>query len=198
MDLLGSGEVSATVDGWLKEHTVELKKTDEWRLPFTLDATTPRASFRLEMEQAVANLHTDCAVNILDAGGQAVRQTGEQIRARRRNQDGVRPARQLDVAHGRLVRRVEQLGPHRMAGECLKGHRRDEFERGRRHHNPHLGAGRGGARPQGRLEEEEPDVVVPVVAEKRERLQKDAHGAETLAPACTESTVACRTEPRHL
>jgi hypothetical protein len=70
------GEAAATVDGWIKEHAVELEKTDEWTLPFTLDRVTPRASFRLEMDESVANLHTDCAVNILDASGRAVRQTG--------------------------------------------------------------------------------------------------------------------------
>jgi subtilisin family serine protease len=67
------GDVSARIEGWQKEHTVELSETDEWTLPFTLDTTTPRASFHLVMDEAVANLHTDCAVNILDASGKAVR-----------------------------------------------------------------------------------------------------------------------------
>ncbi len=67
------GQASAAVEGWQKEHTVELSETDEWTLPFTLDRTTPRASFHLVMDAAVANLHTDCAVNILDSSGKAVR-----------------------------------------------------------------------------------------------------------------------------
>ncbi len=70
------GDAHAGLEGWLKTHTVDLEETDEWSLPFTLDATTPRASFHLVMDEAVANLHTDCAVNILDASGRAVRQTG--------------------------------------------------------------------------------------------------------------------------
>jgi len=69
------GQASATIGGWQKEHTVELSETDEWTLPFTLDGTTPRASFHLVMDEAVANLHTDCAVNILDGSGRAVRQS---------------------------------------------------------------------------------------------------------------------------
>jgi hypothetical protein len=70
------GRVEAGVEGWLKQHDVELKDTDEWTLGFSLDQTTPRASFHLTMDEAVANLHTDCAVNILDGDGRAVRQTG--------------------------------------------------------------------------------------------------------------------------
>jgi hypothetical protein len=67
------GEARAVVEGWQKEHTVELSETDQWTLPFTLDRTTPRASFHLEMAEEVANRHTDCAVNILDSSGKAVR-----------------------------------------------------------------------------------------------------------------------------
>ncbi|MBD3221229.1 S8 family serine peptidase [bacterium] len=70
------GEASAEVAGWIEEQEVELTDTDEWTHAFTLDRTTPRASFHLVMDEAVANLHTDCAVNILDARGKAVRQTG--------------------------------------------------------------------------------------------------------------------------
>ena len=70
------GDARAEVGGWLKKQTVELEKTDEWSMSFTLDGTTPRADFHLVMDEAVANLHTDCAVNILDASGHAVRQTG--------------------------------------------------------------------------------------------------------------------------
>jgi hypothetical protein len=70
------GTASAAVEGFVKTHEVELADTDEWTHSFTLDGTTPRASFHLVMDEAVANLHTDCAVNILDAGGRAIRQTG--------------------------------------------------------------------------------------------------------------------------
>lgn len=70
------GEVRAAVEGWVKSHEVKLSDTDEWTLGFSLDQTTPRAAFHLVMDEAVANLHTDCAVNILDASGKAVRQTG--------------------------------------------------------------------------------------------------------------------------
>jgi len=70
------GEASAMVGGWLKNSEVEIEETDEWTKSFTLDGTTPRASFHLEMDEATANLFTDCAVNILDSSGKAVRQTG--------------------------------------------------------------------------------------------------------------------------
>lgn len=70
------GEAAATIDGWHKRHRIKLTETDTWTLGFNLDATTPRASFKLTMEKATANLHTDCAVNIIDAEGRAVRQTG--------------------------------------------------------------------------------------------------------------------------
>ena len=67
------GDASASVGGFLKTHDVELKETDEWTMSFTLDGTTPRAGFTLTMDEAVANLHTDCAVNIYDAAGNPVR-----------------------------------------------------------------------------------------------------------------------------
>lgn len=70
------GESSATLEGFLKSQDVELSETDEWTQDFELDRVTPRASFHLEMDEAVANLHTDCAVNILDADGRALSQTG--------------------------------------------------------------------------------------------------------------------------
>ena len=70
------GEAEAVVEGFRKQREVALEQTDEWTHQFTLDTTTPRASFHLVMDEAVANLHTDCAVNILDASGKAVRQTG--------------------------------------------------------------------------------------------------------------------------
>jgi len=71
-----AGDVSATIDGFRKVHEVELEDTDEWTQKFTLDGTTPRALFELEMTEKVANYFTDCAVNILDSSGKAVRQTG--------------------------------------------------------------------------------------------------------------------------
>ncbi len=70
------GDVRAAVTGFGREREIELEETDTWSHTFTLDATTPRAVFHLEMDEATANLFTDCAVNILDASGHAVRGTG--------------------------------------------------------------------------------------------------------------------------
>ena len=49
-----------------------MKDADVWTHAFTLDATTPRAAFRLELDEATANLFTDCAVNVLDDTGRAL------------------------------------------------------------------------------------------------------------------------------
>ncbi len=70
------GDVTATLAGFGREREIEVEEADEWSHTFTLDAATPRASFRFEMDEATANLFTDCAVNILDADGHAVRGTG--------------------------------------------------------------------------------------------------------------------------
>jgi hypothetical protein len=70
------GDVTTQVEGFRRAREIEVADTDEWTLPFTLDATTPRASFHLVMDEAVANLFTDCAVKITDSKGEAVRSTG--------------------------------------------------------------------------------------------------------------------------
>ncbi len=70
------GQATAALQGFAGSRTVEIEDTDEWSLDFTLDSTTPRAAFHLVMEEAVGNLFTDCAVNILDENGEAVEATG--------------------------------------------------------------------------------------------------------------------------
>jgi len=70
------GGVDAAVEGFIGEETVEIEDADEWSKSFTLDATTPRASFHLVMTEKIGNYFTDCAVNILDPDGVAVRATG--------------------------------------------------------------------------------------------------------------------------
>ena len=70
------GEASAALQGFGKSGPVEIKETDAWTRSFTLDSTTPRAAFHLVMDEKVGNLFTDCAVNILDANGKALRTTG--------------------------------------------------------------------------------------------------------------------------
>ncbi len=70
------GEAGAAIEGWRKQHEVKVSEGDTWTHAFTLNAATPRAVFKLTMDKATANLMTDCAVNILDADGRAVRQTG--------------------------------------------------------------------------------------------------------------------------
>ena len=66
------GEVQASLSGFRKEHAVKIEDSDTWRSSFTLDGTTPRASFHLKMDEATGNLFTDCSVNILDPDGKAV------------------------------------------------------------------------------------------------------------------------------
>ena len=69
---------------------------------------------------------------------QAVREPREKIGARGRHQHQLGPARELDVPHGRLGRRVPQVGAHRAARERLERGRRDEFPGGSGHHDLHL------------------------------------------------------------
>ena len=69
------GEIAAAVEGWRKTRTVERTETDEWSHTFTLDRSIPRAVFKLAMDKQTANRLTDCAINILDSEGRAVRQT---------------------------------------------------------------------------------------------------------------------------
>ncbi len=70
------GEASAVIQGFESQEDVSVKDADTWSRSFTLDRTTPRAKFHLEMSKRTANLFTDCAVNILDADGKAVRASG--------------------------------------------------------------------------------------------------------------------------
>jgi len=70
------GRATAAVEGFLKEHEVTVEDDDVWTHSFTLTPDLPRAEFHLEMDEATANLFTDCAVNILDSEGGAVRNTG--------------------------------------------------------------------------------------------------------------------------
>ena len=70
------GDARAAIEGYGTEREIEVEESDVWSHGFTLDATTPRAEFHMVMDEATANLFTDCAVNILDASGRAVRGTG--------------------------------------------------------------------------------------------------------------------------
>ena len=69
------GRTSAVLEGFSGTEKVEIEDTDEYTRDFTLDAATPRADFHLVMCEKVGNLFTDCAVNILDNNGKAVRST---------------------------------------------------------------------------------------------------------------------------
>ncbi|HPF34724.1 MAG TPA: S8 family serine peptidase [Candidatus Krumholzibacteria bacterium] len=70
------GRAEAVLDGFTRDRTVDVKDTDRWTQRFTLDAQAPRVTFSLSMDEATANLFTDCAVNILDADGTAVDASG--------------------------------------------------------------------------------------------------------------------------
>ncbi len=70
------GEATAAIEGWRRARPVKLTEADTWTHAFTLNQTTPRAVFKLQLDKATANRMTDCVVNILDDAGRAVRQTG--------------------------------------------------------------------------------------------------------------------------
>lgn len=70
------GRAEAVLDSYRRERRVDVSDTDLWTQSFTLDAAAPRATFELAMDEATANLFTDCAVNVLDADGTAVAATG--------------------------------------------------------------------------------------------------------------------------
>jgi hypothetical protein len=73
--------------------------------------------------------------------GRAARKSLEEIRRGWRDDDGVGPACQLDVAHRGFGLRIEELGAHRLARQCLEGERRHELTCRRGHHHLHFGAG---------------------------------------------------------
>ncbi len=66
------GGIDAAVQGFRREREISVSESDVWSHSFTLDATTPRAEFHLEMDEATANLFTDCAVNISGADGRDI------------------------------------------------------------------------------------------------------------------------------
>lgn len=66
------GGAQAVIEGFRREREVEVAGSDTWTLDFTLTAATPRAEFRLTLDEATANLFTDCAVNVVDAAGERV------------------------------------------------------------------------------------------------------------------------------
>ncbi|MHB8078545.1 MAG: S8 family serine peptidase [Candidatus Krumholzibacteriia bacterium] len=66
------GGAQAVVQGFRREREIAVEAVDVWSLDFTLDRTTPRAAFHLAMDEATANLFTDCAVNIVDDQGKRV------------------------------------------------------------------------------------------------------------------------------
>ncbi len=68
-------------------------------------------------------------------------QTGKEIRARRGDQNNVRPTREFDVTHRRFGGRIEQIEMHGMPGQGLKGQRSDESSGRRGHRHAHLGTG---------------------------------------------------------
>ena len=70
------GDAAVAIEGFVASEEVEITEADEYTRDFTLDSTTPRATFHLVMTETVGNLFTDCAVNILDENGKAVRVNG--------------------------------------------------------------------------------------------------------------------------
>ncbi len=69
--------------------------------------------------------------------GEAERHAREEVGGRRRDDEEVGLARELDVAHARLFRRGEQVGAHRLAAERLGRKGRDELLGGGGHGDAH-------------------------------------------------------------
>ena len=67
-------------------------------------------------------------------------QARQEIRARRRDQHRIRPARKFDVAHRRLRGRIPQIAAHAAPGDRLEGGRGDKFARRGAHDDLYLGA----------------------------------------------------------
>ena len=72
--------------------------------------------------------------------GQPAREAREEVRARRRDQHQVGPARELDVSHGRFGRRVPQLAAHAAPETAWKVVAVTNSPRRRGHHDLHFGA----------------------------------------------------------
>ncbi len=69
--------------------------------------------------------------------GMAVRDLGQKIRGRRRNDDRVGAARKIDVPHAVVGARGPEIGQHGIARQRLQRDRRDEAAGPRRHHDVH-------------------------------------------------------------
>ena len=80
---------------------------------------------------------TECSQQIVCL---AAGQTRDEPGAGRRDQYEVGPSSELDVSHGRLGRRIPQIGGHRATGHGLEGKRRDELSSSRRHYDLNVGA----------------------------------------------------------
>ena len=71
---------------------------------------------------------------------EAVRETRDELGSRRRDDDLVGPARELDVTHRRFGRLVPEVGAHRASGDGLERQRSHELLRAARHDDLHFGA----------------------------------------------------------
>jgi hypothetical protein len=72
--------------------------------------------------------------------GQSMRESGQEIGARWRHQDQIRPACQFDVPHGSFRASSHRSLRTGRPDTSLKSDRRDELLGGRRHHDLHLRA----------------------------------------------------------
>jgi hypothetical protein len=72
--------------------------------------------------------------------GHALGQACHQIGSGRGDQYQIGPFSQLDMAHGRLGFRVEQIEMYRVARQRLQGQRGDELAAAAGHYHPHFGA----------------------------------------------------------
>ena len=69
-----------------------------------------------------------------------MRQLRDELCSCRRNDDLIRPARELDVSHRCLGGFIPQVGAHGLARHRLERERSDELLRTARHHDLHIRA----------------------------------------------------------
>ena len=69
-----------------------------------------------------------------------MRQSRHEFCCRRRNENFIRPARELNVSHRRFGSVVPQIRAYRLARNSLKSQRRDELLRTARHYDLYFGA----------------------------------------------------------
>lgn len=70
------GSAKGELDHWYRERTVEVEGSSTYEFAFEVDENLSAVEFELELAAETYNLMTDCALNIADASGRYVVQSG--------------------------------------------------------------------------------------------------------------------------